>query len=61
MFVKKLNYYIFLKVMCNNSKISQRYFLNALFLNIMQFISPFYDENSRRSMDLKYKNVSVRK
>ena len=41
--------------MCTNSKISQRYFLNALFLNIMKFISPFYDENCRRSMDLKYK------
>ena len=35
--------------------------LKALFLNIMQFISPFYDENSRRSIYLMYKNIRVGK
>ena len=35
--------------------------VNALFMNIMQFISPFYDENSRGSIYLKYKKVNVGK
>ena len=29
--------------------------------HIMQFISPFYDENSRRSIDLKYEKVNIGK
>ena len=42
-------------------KIQPNTIVKALFLKIMKFISPFYDENSRRRLDLKYKNISVEK
>ena len=32
--------------------------VKALFLNIMQFISPFYDENSKSFVNVNYRNVS---
>ena len=47
--------------MCNNSKICQNTFVKAIFLNKMQFVSPFYDENSKRSRDFKYEMVNAGK
>ena len=58
--VKILNI-IFLNVPCNKSKIYEWQCVKALFPNIMRFISPLYDENSRRSTDFNYENVNVAK
>ena len=33
--------------------------VKALFLNRIQLVPPFYDENWRRSIDLKYEMVNV--
>ena len=38
-----------------------RHTIKALFLNLMQLVPPFYDENWRRSIDLKYEKENIGK
>ena len=58
--IKILNIILFKNFICNNSKICRNTFVKSLFLNTMQFILPFYNENSR-SRDFKYEIVNVGK
>ena len=59
---KNIKYiYIFLNVRCDNPKIYEIQPVKTLFLNIMQLISPFNDENFRKSLFLKFEKINVGK
>ena len=57
----KYYYYYYLKLGALIQKYRNAHILRALFLNIMQFVPPFYAENSRRNDGVNYKTVSVGK
>ena len=60
--VKIWNIIIVFNFWCDNSNILEIQYVKPLFLNMMQFILPFYDENCRGgSILLKYEKVNVGK
>ena len=56
-FLLKIYIILFKKFQVQNSKKAKNAFVKELFLNTTQFVSPFYDENLRKSSTLKNKKL----